>query len=254
MSDLIQFSPEEEAIRITSFFKAVFQEQKIYKAVIGVSGGIDSGTSFCLLAMAVPNENIYVLHLPYFETSDQDVDDILKTVGFPSSQYSSISIKKMTDNLIEELHIPDGDIVRRGNIMARSRMIMLYDFAKENNALVVGTENRSEYFLGYFTRFGDEASDIEPLQHLYKTQVYEIAKHIGVPSSVINKKPSANLWESQTDEGEFGFLYAEADPVLYRYFDKKETLEEIEKTHPNARKIIDFANKNAYKHHVPYHL
>ena len=147
------------------------------------------------------------------------------------------------------------DRVRLGNIMARVRMIILFDLDKKQKGLVCGTENKSEALLGYFTRFGDEASDIEPIQHLYKTQVYELAKYLGVPKEIIEKPPSANLWESQTDEGEFGFTYKEADQVLFHYYDKKLKLEEIKsKGFVNADKIINFSLKNTYKHHTPYKI
>ena len=127
--------------------------------------------------------------------------------------------------------------------------------AKQLNCLVLGTENKTEYLLGYFTRFGDEASDIEPIQHLYKTQVYELAKYLKVPEEIIKATPSAGLWSGQTDEGEFGFSYQEADPVLYLYFEKKQTVEEIKKLGcKKAQKIIDFALQNSFKHEVPYTL
>ena len=159
------------------------------------------------------------------------------------------------DSIVETLDISDTDSIRKGNIMARARMIALFDFAKKLDALVCGTENKSEYHLGYFTRFGDEASDIEPLRNLYKTQVYELAKYLKIPQPVIEKEPSANLWENQTDESELGFSYKEADTVLYLYFDKKMKAEEIKKLgFVNVEKIIEFANKNAYKHHVPYSI
>ena len=253
-NNLLKINPQEEEKKIVAFLRKTFEEQKIEKAVIGISGGVDSATSLVLLSKSIPLENITVLHLPYFYKSDPDVEKIVKVVGLSSDQYRTISIKEMADSLIKELKIPKDDQLRRGNIMARVRMITLFDFAKKNNAMVVGTENRSEYHLGYFTRFGDEASDIEPLQHLYKTQVIELAKYLSLPQSIIEKPPSANLWESQTDEGDFGFSYAEADPVLYLYFDKEKTIEEIEKDFSNARKIIDFAKKNSYKHSVPYRL
>jgi NAD+ synthase len=139
--------------------------------------------------------------------------------------------------------------------MARVRMILLYDLAKKHNALVCGTENKSEYLLGYFTRFGDAASDFEPIQHLYKTQVYQLASSLGVPKNIIKKTPTAGLWHGQTDEGEFGFSYKEADEVLFYYYDKKLKLEEIKnKGFKNAEKIIKFSLKNSYKHHAPYTL
>jgi NAD+ synthase len=131
-------------------------------------------------------------------------------------------------------------------------MITLYDFAKKTAALVCGTENKSEYHLAYFTRFGDEASDIEPIRHLYKTQVYELATFLGVPQFVLDAHPTAGLWAGQTDENEFGFTYKEADQVIYRYFDKKELLPSIQKDLPHAEKIINWCKKNEFKHHVPY--
>jgi NAD+ synthase len=204
-----------------------------------------------LLSKILPKENIIAIHLPFFDEVDKDVKVLEDQLGI---RIAKISIHEMSNNLISRLEIPEDDLVRRGNIMARVRMITLFDFAKKNNAMVVGTENRSEYHLGYFTRFGDEASDIEPLQHLYKTQVWALAKHMGVPISILEKKPSANLWNNQTDEEEFGFSYKEADPVLYLYFDKKNPVWTIESMNPGAKKIIEFAEKFTFKHHVPYHL
>ena len=251
MFSLPQINPEAEEDKIISFLKKVFSEQKIQKAVIGVSGGIDSATSLTLLTRALPKENILALNLPYFDEIDKDISELERHLDM---RITTVSIKKTTDEVIKWLGVSEKEIVRRGNIMTRVRMITLFDFSKKENGLVVGTENKSEYFMGYFTRFGDEASDIEPIQHLYKTQVYELARYIGLPASIINKPPSANLWANQTDEGEFGFSYAEADPVLFLHFDKGLPVSEIEKDFPNARKIIDFAQKNSYKHRVPYHL
>jgi NAD+ synthase len=132
-------------------------------------------------------------------------------------------------------------------------MTILYDLARKHNALVCGTENKSEKLLGYFTRFGDEASDFEPIQHLYKTQVYQLAKYLNVPKEIVDSPPTAGLWEGQTDEKDFGFSYKEADIVLYLYFEKKNSLSEIiSRGFPNANKIIDRARKNAFKHHLPY--
>lgn len=250
--NLLQINPSEEEKKIVSFLKKTFSEQKIEKAVIGISGGVDSAASLCLLSRSIPMENITALYLPYFE--EDDLEELFDSLKMSEDQLINFPIEEMVDEISDELEIADEDLVRRGNVMARVRMIVLYDFAKANNALVVGTENKSEYLLGYFTRFGDGASDIEPILHLYKTQVYSLAKHLGIPSSILTKKPSAGLWEAQTDEGEFGFSYKEADPVLYRFFDKKETIEGITKDFPNARKIIDFAKKNSYKHRVPYAL
>ncbi len=251
--NLLQINPEEEEKKITSFVADVFKKQNIKNAVIGISGGVDSALSLSLISRSIPKENITLLHLPYFE-EDEDISELLETIGLSDDQLVTIWIENIVDEIADELEVPDQELLRRGNIGTRVRMIMLYDFAKKNNALVVGTENKSEYLLGYFTRFGDEASDIEPIRHLYKTQVVKLARHLGIPSSIIEKTPSANLWETQTDEGEYGFSYKDADPVLFLFYDKKNPLWEIKNMYPNAEKIIEFAEKNSYKHHVPYHL
>lgn len=238
-------NPEKEKKQIVQFIKQTLQKEGFQNVVIGVSGGVDSTTSLYLLKEAIPLKNIFPVHLYYFNPD----------LEFEENAYH-LSIKSIVDKLAKTLGVqPLKDSIRLGNIMARVRMILLYDLAKKHQALVCGTENRSEYHLGYFTRFGDEASDFEPIRHLYKTQVYQLASYLGVPKTVIDKKPTAGLWAEQTDEGEFGFSYKEADPVLYLYFDKKISLEEIKNRDlPNAEKIINFALKNQYKHHAPYIL
>jgi NAD+ synthase len=250
--NLLSINPEEEVRGITLFLKEKFKEQNIKNAVIGVSGGIDSATSLALLCKAIPVENIYIYHLPYFEETDTDINHLMSFLKIPKSQLKIISIKEMVDNLIKNLNIPETDLVRKGNVMARVRMITLFDLAKKQNAMVVGTENRSEHYLGYFTRFGDAASDIEPIINLYKTQVYEVAKYLLIPDVFIKKHPSANLWGEQTDEKEIGFSYAQMDPVLFLYFDKKNSAFSIEQMIPGASKIIEYAEKFSFKHKVPY--
>ncbi len=256
MNYLQAINPAQETERIISFLKQTFKKQHIENAVVGLSGGIDSATSFYLIKNVLASQNIFVAHLSYFPNSFPEFLNIAKDAKIPQENIYNLSIKKSVDAILSchpEQREGSLDQIRKGNIMARTRMIFLYDIAKKNNAMVVGTENKSEHLLGYFTRFGDAASDIEPIQHLYKTQVYELAKYLGIPKEIIEAKPSANLWQNQTDEGEFGFTYTEADQVLYLYFEKKESVEEIvKKGLANAEKIISRALNNQYKHLTPY--
>lgn len=212
-----------EKEKIILFLKKTFEEQNISKAVIGLSGGIDSMTSFYLLKEVLSPENIYVSHLYYFDSSFSKLEKLLKDSKIPQENIYHLSIKEQVDSIIKLQKIEEDSTsprlrgaskVRIGNIAARIRMMILFDLAKKHNALVCGTENKTENLLGYFTRFGDQASDIEPIEHLYKTQVLQLAKYLGVPDEFIEQNPTAGLWHGQTDEGEFGFTYEEADQVL----------------------------------------
>lgn len=259
----LKINPAAEKNKITSFIKKILKKQRFEEVVVGLSGGIDSATSFYLLKEVVKPQDIFVAHLYYFESQIKEIKPMLKQAMIPKENIYEVSIAPIVKafqilNQVHAMALEPGsrdDKVRLGNIMARVRMIILYDLAKKHNAMVCGTENKSEALLGYFTRFGDEASDIEPIQHLYKTQVCELAKHLNIPQEIINKSPTAGLWAGQTDEKEFGFSYKEADNVLYLYFEKKLSIQDIvKKGFKNAKKIIDFVKKNSYKHQVPYSL
>lgn len=139
--------------------------------------------------------------------------------------------------------------LRLANLTARIRMTLLFDQAKKHNALVIGTENLSEHLLGYFTRFGDEASDLEPIRHLYKTQIYLLAHFLKVPEPIIAKPPSADLWPGQSDSGDLGFTYQEADPILRLIHEKKNLPDS-----PLAQAVQAAVNRNAFKQQVPYQL
>lgn len=249
--------PKSENRKITNFIKRTLSDQKREKVVIGLSGGIDSTLSFFLVRGVLPLNKIIVAHLYYGSPDFKKMNKILHDLKFPKKNIHMISIKKAVDITCKMLNITDSsdNKIRKGNICARMRMIALFDLAKLNKALVIGTENKSENLLGYFTRFGDQASDIEPIEHLYKTQVLDLAKYLGIPDDVINQPPSAGLWENQTDEKELGFSYEEADKVLYLYIDKKMRLDRIKKFGlKNAEKIISRYINNKFKHEAPYLL
>lgn len=251
-----RLDPEETVKTLIAFLQEKFREAGFSKAVIALSGGVDSSTSCVLVVKALGERNIFPVLLPYGQLNSQGIIDTVELSNFlhiPRSNITQINIKPFVDPIITL--DPTMDLVRKGNIMARIRMILLFDQAKKRKALVVGTENKSEHLLGYFTRFGDEASDIEPLISFYKTQVYQIARYLRIPLKILNKTPSAGLWEGQTDEKEFGFTYAEADQILQLLYDKRKTIEEIIKKgfSPSVvKKVKTWVKKNKFKHILPY--
>jgi NAD+ synthase len=249
------FAPEEEKRKIVAFLRATFEKQHISNAVIGLSGGIDSSVSFFLLKEILPPEHLFVTHLYYDTPVFASIEECVHAANIPPQNIHLISIKDAVDVTAKLLGITESDKVRKGNLMARTRMIVLFDLAKKYNALVCGTENRSENLLGYFTRFGDQASDLEPIEHLYKTEVIALAKYLGVPDTIIDQNPTAGLWEGQTDEAEMGFTYKEADIVLNLYFDKRLSIDKIKSQgYENAEKIIKRHKQNRFKHEAPYRL
>lgn len=247
------FNPQIESEKIIAFLKTIFEKIGKKKAVINWSGGIDSTVSLYLLVKSIPVDCITVLHLPYENSYEDEFLPIFEYLHMNKAQLRILSIKPIVDQIKSDLKI--NDPFRLGNAMARVRMIIAYDYAKKFNALVCGTENKTEHLLGYFTRFGDEASDIEPIQHVYKTHIFALGEFLRIPNNILEAVPSAGLWGGQTDEGEFGFSYKEADEVLSRYFDENKTEEEISRAgFHNTKKIIEFANKNKFKQEVPYSI
>lgn len=251
---LFHIDAEGEVNNIVDFLRNVINRSGKSNIVIGWSGGIDSTVSLHLLIKAISPQNIFVYHLPYEKSYWSELIVLSEKLEIPSKNIREIAIKKPVDE-IGRLLLKIREKNRIGNIMARVRMIALFDQAKEHDALVCGTENRTEHLLGYFTRYGDAASDIEPVVHLYKTQVYQVAAHLGISKEIINRVPTADLWEGQTDEDEFGFTYKDADRILYRYIDQLIQIKQIEaEGFKNTKKVIDRYKRNLFKQQVPYIL
>ncbi|MDP1722328.1 MAG: NAD+ synthase [Candidatus Gottesmanbacteria bacterium] len=248
-------NPHRVTKNLIQFLRSSFQTAGFLRAVIAFSGGIDSSVSCALAVRALGKYNVYPLLLPYGILNDQGVADaklVIQTLEIPKNNVSIINIQPLVDPIVALDPLMDN--IRRGNVMARVRMILLYDHAKKHDALVVGTENKTEHLLGYFTRFGDEASDIEPIRNLYKTDVYELARVLRLPDQVITKAPTAGLWEGQTDEGEFGFSYKEADAILRMIVDEKKSIDEVVAKgydHTTVGKVVKRMKENNFKHHLP---
>lgn len=211
---------------LVQFIKDELNNAGFSKAVIGLSGGIDSAVSTYLAAEALGAKNVYTVMMPYRTSSPEskaDAELVVKDLGVHSQL---IDITPMVEPLFETQKISDN--LRKGNIMARQRMIILYDLSQKENALVIGTSNKTESMLGYGTLFGDMACAVNPLGDLYKTHIWDLAEELGIPEKIIKKKPTADLWQGQTDEGELGFSYREADRLLYYMIDERRTDTELE--------------------------
>jgi NAD+ synthase len=211
---------------LVQFIKDELNNAGFTKAVIGLSGGIDSAVSTYLAVEALGAKNVLAVMMPYKTSSPESRTDAEIIVNDLKLDSTVVDITPMVDPLFESRKITDN--LRKGNIMARERMIVLYDLSQKEHALVIGTSNKTESMLGYGTLFGDMACAVNPLGDIYKTHVWELAEELGVPKKIIEKKPTADLWQGQTDEGELGFSYREADRLLYYMVDERRTDEELE--------------------------
>jgi NAD+ synthase len=208
---------------IVEFIHSEITRAGFQHAVLGVSGGVDSALACYLTAEALGPENVLAVRMPYKTSSSDSMEHAELVIKATGVQHSTIPITEMVDALIEK--VPDANQIRRGNAMARARMIVLYDQSAASNGLVVGTGNKTEILLGYTTLYGDAACAIAPLGDLYKTQVRQLARAIGVPEVIVAKPPSADLWVGQTDEGELGFTYEEVDRLLVLMIDGRYSFE-----------------------------
>ncbi len=210
----------------------------IKKGICGLSGGIDSAV-VAVLAKKALGDNFKAFLLPSQFSSESSVEDAKKLCSKFDIDYEIISIAP----LLEAYEI--NDKIRLGNFSARMRMAILYDKSAEFNALVIGTSNKSELMLGYGTLFGDLASALNPVGDLYKTEIFEFAKFLDIPKSIIKKPPSADLWQGQSDEKELGFSYAQIDPVLVDFVDNRATKEELLKKY--EKNLVEFVLKKIYQ-------
>ncbi len=198
--------------KIVYFIQETFREAGKSKAVIGISGGLDSAVVAWLLVLALGQENVFGYSLPCGEQKDiKDAELVANKLGI---RCDKLDIEPVVNSLKKVIKYEDDNSVSIGNLMARTRMTVLYDLSAFHNALVVGTGNKTELLLGYFTIYGDGACALEPIGCLYKTDVKELAKYLKIPDVIINKPPSAGLWDGQTDEKELGASYEEIDNCL----------------------------------------
>jgi NAD+ synthase len=237
---------------LTNFIHTEIIRTGFQRAVIALSGGLDSALSCYLAVQALGAENVLAVRMPYRASSTDSLDHAELVIDELGISSVTIPITEMVEPLFERF--PEANQVRRGNAMARARMIVLYDQSEAFRGLVVGTSNKTEILLGYSTLYGDSACAINPLGDLYKTQVRQLARAMGIPAVIIDKPPSADLWQGQTDEDELGFTYAEVDQLLYLLVDQRYRPEECIETGFSTefvQTVVDRIRRYHYKRVMP---
>ena len=237
---------------IKNFIQHHFRVSGATNVVIGLSGGLDSTVVAKLCVDAIGNKNVIGIYLPDDLYNDKDANEIEAIAKFLNIKVITYDITTIVNQFFNELNVKS--TVAKGNIKARTRMIYLYAIANEGNRLVIGTSNKSELLMGYFTKFGDGASDFGPIGDLYKTQVKLLAKRINIPEYIINKIPTAKLWENQTDEGELGLSYEILDRILLG-IEMQYSIEKIAKIlntkQSLVQRIVVTVDKNVHKRKMP---
>lgn len=222
----LEIDPQAIATILEAFVREEVAKAGFEKTVIGLSGGIDSALAAAITVAALGAENLHGIMMPYKSSNPQSLKDAEAVAEHLEIKTSKVDITPMVDSYFNTYQ-PQANGLRRGNVMARNRMIVLYDLSSKENALVMGTGNKTEILLGYSTMWGDSAYAMNPIADLYKCQVWELSRYYGIPAAVIDKAPSADLWEGQTDEEELGFSYNTADQVLTLLVDHRMPLEKI---------------------------
>lgn len=238
--------------QLVHFIRDEVLEAGFNKGVVGLSGGVDSALVIYLTVEALGKENVLAILMPYKTSSPQSNADALSIINQLDIPYESVDISPMVDSYLSKNQ--EVENIRKGNILARQRMIVLYDISARENALVIGTSNKTEILLGYSTLFGDTACAINPLGDLYKTQIWQLAEEVGIPKNIIEKIPTADLWAGQTDEGELGFSYRDVDKLLYNMVDQNNDDERLigkgfEKEF--IEKVRQRIRKNKFKRRLP---
>lgn len=233
----LTIDPDEVSVIIKDFIKTYVENSGCKSVVVGLSGGVDSAITALLCKEALGKKNTKCVFLPDETTPKNDFKDLDLIV----KKLNLSCVKKDITSLVHEMSkncVVKSDKYALANIKARTRMILLFQYANMTKSLVCGTSNKSELLIGYFTKFGDGAADIQPIGDLYKTQVWELAKYLGLPKPIISKVPTAGLWKGQTDEGELGLRYRDLDRILF-CLERKMKIDDIAKTLKVKRSVVE---------------
>lgn len=251
-AEQLDINPKAVTDLLIHFLYEEIHKVGLSKAVLGLSGGVDSSVVGVLLTKALGAENVFGLIMPYRLSNPESRQHAELLATKFNIRFEVRDISPMVDAFFQ--HDPDADVLRKGNKMARERMCLLYDFSAKHKALVIGTSNKTELLLGYGTIFGDLASAVNPIGDLYKTQIWELARYLGVPDVIVNKPPSADLWVGQTDERELGYTYNEIDRLLYYMVDLRYSNEMLLELGYTLKTIDDISRRiqrNQFKRRPP---
>lgn len=248
----LAINPELVRKILIGFIRNEVRKVGFERVVLGLSGGVDSSLVATLAAQALGPKNVLALIMPYKTSDPKSRSDALQVVHQLAIEHLEVNISPQIDSYFARF--PEADQKRRGNKMARERKSIEYDQSSAARALVIGTSNKTELLLGYGTIYGDMVSAINPLGDLYKTQVWQLADAVGVPTAIVRKAPSADLWAGQSDETELGFQYRQVDQLLYYLVDRRYAREELQALGFEPAFIDDVIRRvrdNQYKRRLP---
>lgn len=260
----LAFDVSQAVSGAVQFLKSRLEMSGLDRYVLGLSGGVDSACSAALAVQAVGAERLVTVKMPArssAEASRRDAEAVEEALGVPADQRLLVEIGPLVDAWRLVAGVPDavdGSLaaLRAGNVAARCRMVVLWDLALKHRGIVLGTENRTENLLGYFTIYGDSGTAVEPITSFYKSQVWELASYLGVPEQVVHKAPTADLWADQTDESELGMRYQDADRVLHLVLDVGVSPEDAPGrtglSEDVVRRVVERYHATEFKRAIPY--
>ena len=237
-----------EIVKIKDHMRSAVWNARAAGFVVGISGGIDSAVACALAAKAVGPERVLGVSMPVSSNSPQDAADAKALCDALGVRLITVPLGDVQEAFLAKEHIT-GTPLLAGNIASRLRMTALYNIAAANGYLVCGTSNKTEYLIGYSTKWGDGAADVQPLLHLYKKDVYALAEDLGIPQEIIDKAPSAGFFEGQTDEADIGLTYQELDSALWNL-----ELNEFVPQNAVEEKVLGLVLKSEHKRKPPVFL
>ncbi|ELZ65252.1 NAD+ synthase [Haloferax sp. Atlit-10N] len=255
--DLLFSEAELEAHRehITTFIEDTVEAAGADGAVLGLSGGIDSTLTAFLAVEALGKENLHGLVMPSVANAEDMMSDAEGVAEMLGIEYDVVEIQPIAETFFDTFPEAADDRMAAGNVYVRTRAVLNYFVANHENRIVLGTGNRAEAMTGYFTKYGDQAVDCNPIGNLYKQQVRQLAAHVGVPEELVLQTPSAEMWSGQTDEGELGLTYDALDAILALHVDgplsKSATVRHLGVTEAQVDRVVDLVAGSAHKRSMP---